>query len=261
MDIEPKLRVDALTRRLPHFALSAILPGVIEAVVFDWGGTLTRYVHVDPLTMWVTAARGLANERNDVLCDALTRAEDSFWLGVQGEARSGTLATLMESVFAELGVTVPQSRLDEVHERYLRAWTHHVEHRTDAAHVLGTLRDRGVKVGLLSNTLWPASFHDELLARDGLLELIAVRHYTSDRTWMKPHPEVFTGVLDEIGVANPRSAVFVGDRAFDDVFGARRAGMRTVLVANDAVPAFDIEPDARIVSLTELLDLVADWSA
>jgi len=55
--------------------------------------------------------------------------------------------------------------------------------------------------------------------------------------------------------------VFVGDRPFDDVYGAKQAGMRAVLIANSDVPAFaDAEPDAVISRLSELLPLIDSWS-
>jgi hypothetical protein len=38
-------------------------------------------------------------------------------------------------------------------------------------------------------------------------------------------------------------------------------GMRTVLKPNRFVPAHDVEPDAVISSLSELLPLIATWRA
>jgi putative hydrolase of the HAD superfamily len=56
--------------------------------------------------------------------------------------------------------------------------------------------------------------------------------------------------------------VFVGDRPYDDVHGAKSAGMRAVLVPNSDVPAFPgAEPDAVITRLGELLPHIEAWSA
>jgi putative hydrolase of the HAD superfamily len=79
--------------------------------------------------------------------------------------------------------------------------------------------------------------------------------------WMKPHPEAFATALAALHVRDPARAVFVGDRPFDDIFGAKQAGMRAVLRPNPAVPGHDIEPDASIVLLSELLPLVDRWGA
>jgi putative hydrolase of the HAD superfamily len=65
-----------------------------------------------------------------------------------------------------------------------------------------------------------------------------------------------------VGVTDPADCVFVGDRPYDDVYGAKSAGMRAVLVPNSDVPAFSgTQPDAVISRLAELLGHVDRWSA
>jgi len=65
-----------------------------------------------------------------------------------------------------------------------------------------------------------------------------------------------------VGVSDPAECVFVGDRPYDDVYGAKSAGMRAVLVPNSDVPAFgDVQPDAVVSRLAELLPHIDRWSA
>ena len=122
------------------------------------------------------------------------------------------------------------------------------------------LRARGLRIGLLSNTSWPRAFHEHFLERDGLVELIDVRLYTSELGYVKPHPSVFVDALASVEVGDPRRAVFVGDRPYDDIHGARQAGLRTVLRASPDVPPYEVEPDAVIDQLSELVDLVDRWN-
>jgi putative hydrolase of the HAD superfamily len=66
--------------------------------------------------------------------------------------------------------------------------------------------------------------------------------------------------MTAIGVTDPAGCVFVGDRPFDDVHGAKSAGMRAVLVPNSDVPPFDgAVPDATIGSLAELPSVIESW--
>ncbi len=68
------------------------------------------------------------------------------------------------------------------------------------------------------------------------------------------------------GVEDPARCVFVGDRPFDDISGARAVGMRAVLVPHSEIPPaqqvpVDVHPDAVIDRLRDLLPLVDTWSA
>jgi FMN phosphatase YigB (HAD superfamily) len=90
--------------------------------------------------------------------------------------------------------------------------------------------------------------------------------YSSEIPWVKPHPEAFRAALRAVGVADPRRAVFVGDRPFDDIHGAKSAGMRAVLVPHSRIPddqrgPVDGEADAVIRRLPELVRLIDAWRA
>ncbi len=237
----------------------------IDAVIFDWGGTLTTFASIEMEDMWRLAARHLAQhlpEDENALTARLMDVERAFWDRTAAEdARAGSLADLLAEAQAALGVDVGEAVLEEAGVRYLDAWTPHVTHDPEAAATIRALRDRGLRIGLLSNTHWPRTFHERFLERDGLAELIDARLYTSEMTHMKPHPEAFRSALAAVGVDDPARAVFVGDRPFDDIFGARRSGLRAVLRPNDEVPPYDVVPDATIARLPELLRLVDGWRA
>jgi len=84
--------------------------------------------------------------------------------------------------------------------------------------------------------------------------------YSSEIDWTKPHPEAFLAAMAAVGVSEPGRCVFVGDRPWDDIYGAKSVGMRAVLVPHSDVPTFaDAAPDAVIGSLSELLPLIESW--
>jgi len=113
---------------------------------------------------------------------------------------------------------------------------------------------------VLSNTMWPRSWHEDVFRRDGVLDLIDGAVYSSEIDWTKPHPEAFLAAMAAVGVSEPARCVFVGDRPWDDIYGAKSVGMRAVLVPHSDVPTFaDAEPDAVIGSLSELLPLIESW--
>lgn len=233
----------------------------IEAVVFDWGGTLAVFADLDMQDMWRLAAAHLAPDRADELCARLVAVEAASWDRIAVDQRSTTLSSLLAAASEELGLDVAEAVLEEAALHHLDSWTPHVRHEPDALSTLAALRQRGLRIGLLSNTHWPRAFHEHFLERDGLAQFIDVRCYTSELTYTKPHPEAFRTVLDQLAVGDPTRAVFVGDRPYDDVSGAKGVGMRAVLRRNPLVPGFDgAEPDAVIDRLGELPALVDAWS-
>jgi putative hydrolase of the HAD superfamily len=95
-----------------------------------------------------------------------------------------------------------------------------------------------------------------------VLHLLDGAVYSSEIQWAKPHPEAFRAAMTAVGVTDPASCVFVGDRPYSDVHGAKRAGMRAVLIPHSEVPSYDgAVPDAVITRLAELPGHLDIWSA
>lgn len=234
----------------------------VEAVIFDWGGTLSRYAEIELSDMWQLAAEHLARESGRAapeLRDALMAAEKRYWDGVNQTQRTGTLGDILAAESRALGLDVTAAVLAEVAQRHLDAWTPHIRHHADAVVTLQRLREQGIGVGLLSNTHWPETFHEHFLQRDGLAGLIDVRAYTSNMQHSKPHRAAYLHVLDRLGVP-PERAVMVGDRPIDDVWGSQQVGMRGIWRPHSQAPELgSVVPDAVIQQLSELPDLLARW--
>ena len=225
----------------------------VAAVIFDWGGTLTPWHVIDHQALWrEICAPHFPQERAIALATAMHAAESGFWRQCETEQRSATL----DHIFAEAGVTAHEELLDT----YFRAWEPHTYTDPEVAPLLRELRGRGIKIGVLSNTMWPRTLHERVFHRDEVLGLIDGAVYSSEIPWTKPHPEAFRAVMAAIGVTDPETCVFVGDRPYDDIFGAKSLGMRTVLIPNSTVPAYEAAvPDAVIARLGDLLPHLDNW--
>jgi putative hydrolase of the HAD superfamily len=233
---------------------------VISAVLFDWGGTLTTFHNVDMIDAWRVAAEVLAPDRVDEVAEALLSAEREVWARTATTMRSARTADVLRAASEAVGLPAEEALHLRAVERYLDHWAPVSHARDGARKVLHELRDRGLRTGLLSNTHWPRAQHEAWLERDGLLGLLDERVYTSDLDHVKPHAEAFGALLDAVG-AEPTAAVFVGDRLHDDIAGAKDLGMRAVWMRNDVVPSYDVEPDATIDQLDELVGVVDGWLA
>ena len=225
----------------------------VRAVIFDWGGTLTPWHTIDHEAMWLdVCAPHFPGDQAAVIAQAIRAAEFDLWRLSETAQQSATL----DHVFARAGVSPDEEFL----ATYFRLWEPHTYTDPDVAPLLRELRDREIRVGVLSNTMWPRSAHERVFLRDQVLDLIDGAVYSSEIPWVKPHPEAFRAAMAAVGVRDPAACVFVGDRPYDDVHGAQGAGMRAVLVPNSDVPAFDAAvPDAVITSLAELMPHIDAW--
>jgi putative hydrolase of the HAD superfamily len=228
----------------------------IEAVLFDWGGTLAPWHTIDVLGVWRSVATVIDPDRADELAAALLAAEDEVWIRSRDEHRSGTL----EEVCAMAEVVMTPEALVE----YERLWHPHTELDPEAPATLTGLRARGLRIGVLSNTIWSRQRHESIFARDGILELLDGAVYSSEIPWTKPHEEAFLAAMRAAGASDPARCVFVGDRLFDDVWGAQNVGMRAVHIPHSAIPASQLGhtegvPDATVHNLSELLDVIDGW--
>ena len=212
-------------------------PPPVGAVIFDWGGTLTLFHDIDLLDLWWMAALEISVPHAGYLTRVLARVEAEWWRRGEGTGQAGPVTDLLAAASAAVDADVAEAVLRAGARRDLAAWTPHTVCDPEALLLMHLVRARGLQVGLLTNTRWPPSWHERMLARDGLLGLLDARVYATDLAVDKPHPSAFQAVLAALGVTDPARALFVGDRPHSDIAGARAVGMRTVLLADGALPS------------------------
>jgi putative hydrolase of the HAD superfamily len=119
----------------------------------------------------------------------------------------------------------------------------------DVTPALKELAARGIKVGLISNShRCLASFQQHF----ELHGLIAAALSSSEHGYLKPHPSIFKSALELLGVSAAES-VMVGDSLAHDIEGARRVGMRGILVQRSPDHSSTTPPDVPVISsLSEL---------
>ena len=118
----------------------------------------------------------------------------------------------------------------------------------DVTAVLRELAARGLRLGLISNSHRCLASFQQHFELNGL---IAGAVSSAEHGYMKPHSSIFEAALKLVGVA-PEESVMVGDSFSHDIEGARRVGMRGVLVQRSDEPAPDAGDVPVIRDLTEL---------
>jgi HAD superfamily hydrolase (TIGR01662 family) len=129
-----------------------------------------------------------------------------------------------ERIVCGMGGSAPAARACA--EDLTSRWQHHenFELYEDTIPVLRELREKGLKIGLVSNSARDV----REFARHHSLEIDAgLSSFHHGKT--KPHASIFRAVLALLEV-EPEEAVMVGDTVEDDINGALAIGMRAVLV-------------------------------
>jgi HAD superfamily hydrolase (TIGR01549 family) len=154
-------------------------------------------------------------------------------------------------VTGEAAVDLAQ-RLSQRHMDYLASTTFMPpEHGA----MLETLASR-CTIGLISNFDHAPTVR-RLLAENDIERLLRVTVFSADCGRRKPHPSIFHGALATLG-ADAGDALYVGDTFFDDVSGARAAGMDVVWInaKGAAIPAGSATPTYIVNRLTEISALL-----
>lgn len=239
-----------------------MLHRVIEAVVFDWGGTLTPWHDVNLRDSWQAFAHGyrtMACALNN-LTATLWQAESLAWQ----RCRADHASSRIEQVIASAGVDLTSAAFATGMASYWAFWEPHTVTHPWVYPTFAGLRERGIRIGVLSNTMWPRSYHHGLFVRDEVDEFLAAEVYTCELPVAKPHPDAFATALAELAVT-PDKALYVGDRLIEDIFGAQRVGMRTVLLDHDSFAEHrelrHIAADHTITELPALLGFIDSSSA
>lgn len=237
----------------------------VEAVLFDLDKTLIHVTGRGVLGFLDEAARAMHEGlyRQGRISDDPTRYIRRL--------RSSLLRALLWSRIRRREVHLP-AVFRRVHRRLRMDWYESDEtdlaaglapifrryYATDpqAASVLKVLHRSGVRMGLVSNTMLPRSVIDDYLEANGLIGFLPVRVLSSEAEFKKPDPRIFRMALTQLG-ASAEHAVFVGDRVDNDIRGAKRVGMGTVLLRpGPPDPRRTREADCVVRSLAVLPSLL-----
>jgi putative hydrolase of the HAD superfamily len=234
----------------------------IRAVLFDFGGTLFDYETVAPgeresivaLARWA----GAKEDARDILRAYRASLKRVFYTYLPQpyylhrdmfhDALAGMAETLQLALTAE--------HLTRYRDFQRERRTRDFVLREGVLETLGALRGRGLHLGIVSN------IDDDQLAH--MLELSQVEpHFDSvlsseQAQSCKPDAGIFSEALRRAD-CEPREAMFVGDSLQQDIAGANRLGLQSVLIWSDPEREPTIgehQPKHVIRRIPEVLDLL-----
>jgi HAD superfamily hydrolase (TIGR01509 family) len=200
----------------------------VEAVLFDFSNTIFQMIDLETWLRRVGEAgsRTAALNDDDAVAEIARQLRDAF--------RLPAVVALQEG----------RDLSPERHRRAMRGWWEHVDFLRgieeaayreltapdawvpypDTEPALRALRDRGLRIGIVSDFAWDLRTH---LAHHGLEDLVDVCVISCEVGREKPDPQLFLKACADLG-ADPRATLMVGDNPVRDG-GATACGLRTYI--------------------------------
>lgn len=220
----------------------------VKAVLFDLGWTLIKTADVPEIYRRILEIHGVhasldeileahkVNDGVDVVA-GMIRWGQSFWIRWN--------LKFLEKLGIRKDREFLAKKIDELWWEYAD-----LEVYPDVIPTLTQLRAKGVKTGVITNGL--RKDYEQILEKLNLTRYFDVVVGIDTCCKGKPDREIFLFAIDKLRV-RPRETIFVGDSLKYDYEGAKRAGLKPLLIDREGKAPANAE---KIKSLTDVLKLL-----
>jgi 2-haloalkanoic acid dehalogenase type II len=221
---------------------------MLKAVLFDLGDTLVKSVDMIEAYQRILEAHGIHRTREEL---TIAHVESGKLLGLEFmKTMFDEYWVKRNTMFLEhLGVFGREDLARTIAEQW---WDFSdVALYPDATETLDKLKQRGVKIGIITNALQTdlAKILSKTRLNPDYFDIIVT---VNTICRMKPEKEIFDHALNVLNVA-PNEALFVGDTVEYDYEGAKKAGLKALLIDRESKTDGNIE---KIHDLREILNLI-----
>ena len=172
----------------------------------------------------------------------------------------------VESISPGLGQRLGEKTLETITGVYADSFLDYPPPaHVDAVSVLQSVREMGLRIGLISNTgMTPGTTFRTYLANTGMLDYFDTLTFSDEVKMSKPAREIFLLTLRSLETS-PGQTVHVGDSIRNDVAGAKDCGLKTVWITgfSERGDADDpsTEPDETVPGLGEVVPAIRRLSS
>jgi putative hydrolase of the HAD superfamily len=200
---------------------------VLQAVLFDWGDTLMRWAP-EPEHLSDGHRAGLAALGLEPIPELTARFRDEYLPAYfePGLVEEVEYPAQVRRLLGEFGITVDDEQLLRFLEAEHAAWAPARQLAATTHALLESLRERGLRLGLVSNAIDPPDLLHRDLAEFGVAQRLDVAVFSSEVGRRKPDPAIFDYALERLEVS-ARDALMVGDTLETDIAGAAALGLHT----------------------------------
>ena len=220
----------------------------LKAVLFDLGLTIIRTLPFPEIYRRILSYFTITTSLENII-QAQQKTETEFETSKYDKKERKEFWTKYNAVLLKnLGI---KDRISYIAEQIDVLWWKysHLQVFSDVYPTLSRLRERDLKIGLVSNGF--KKNLDYVLSELDLKQWFDVVVCIDSCNCAKPQKQIFLYALDKLGVESC-DAIFIGDSVEQDYLGALEAGIRPYLI--DREGKFSAEY-RKISSLTEILTI------
>ncbi len=236
---------------------------MIEAVLFDFGGTL-----VDQ-DVFLSSARDSAieailkfyNRQNNLmpeLREQYHKISKEVWKKHQKTSprlkERKARGELFRRLIVQIGEIPQPEAIREAFHGLVEGAVNSNCIYPNTPMILNTLRDR-YHLAIVSNGL--AAYTWNCLKHNRLLSFFSARIISEEAGLEKPDPKAFWRALEKLKV-DPSKAIMVGNMLWEDILGAKNAGIRSVWINNNEPQRkVTVHADFEITEIGEVIEVIA----
>jgi len=238
----------------------------LKGVIFDLGSTLLEYENIpwDTLnTRCLEAGYAYLREEKenappfDEIVQQYVKIRSRYRKYAAETLDEWIITDAIADVLKSAGLNSSVGLANRFFEAYYRPVSEQLTLFADTPYVLEELKKNNLKIGLVSNTIFPESYHLDELKKFNLIRYFDFTIFSSTFGRRKPHRSIFNHAVELSGLP-AQQLLFIGDRYIEDYSGPKDAGLQAIIKYREGRDYPDPMPDDVIVvkSLSEMLPLI-----
>ena len=231
-----------------------------RAIFFDFGGTLFDYSTTAPgehkSLIALARVAGITADTTEVHKSYRSALKRAFYryLPRPFYLHRDMFNEALHETARNFGVSFTPRQLNDYRKMQERLRRQTFELRAGVNKTLATLRRQGIHLGIVSNI--DNDQFSQMLTISGLRKSFDTFLTSEDAGSCKPDQIIFLKALEQAD-CSPQEAAFVGDSVQQDIAGANRCGLHSVLLwsrPNKRPKASEISPRHTIHNIPEILN-------
>ena len=236
-----------------------------DLIIFDLGSTLIKYENrpweelglmgCENAVPALKKATGREVKAEKLWCE-FRDTINSMFISDGEDFTEINLVEATSRILSNLGFIISDGLPQEFIDAYYRPTGDQISLIPGARAIISKLKKAGAKIGLVSNTIFPAEYHRSEMRDFGIFDYFDFTIFSSEEKIRKPNKKIYHKALS-LADSAPESALFIGDRLVEDVGGPQSVGMRGVLKYVEGRDySAPIEPFETIHELRELEKII-----